>query len=496
MASATSRLAPIIVLIGLFLVSNSDQAATTREALGVSPAGRVMPQMFGARCDGVTDDAAAFAAALAASKTVIVPASSAPCAISGVAVAADHRIDGLGAGKVKVIAGGAHVRAFIVTGNGAAIDGLDCDLNGQTGDCFDVAGPLANVQITNNRFHGSGTGFYFAAVGDPGDTGATKVQSLVFSGNVADQRDGSVLAGGNAFEFQSVADLKYSNNTCFDDNDFCAELKWSSGTIAGHRVQRPDYGSAVTASGTSVPFTVARKVGRCGLQDNGVPVVIGSGGYTLAGCDGTTTRLVATIPAGSIGHDITLVAFRAPEGLEIQSGSGPVTINSAYIDGAGDGGIVVGSDYHYDGSRWVYTPSSRYYADQPFNVTIHNATIRNVLNAGLDWDSGCPNGFSVDGFNISNFNLGASGVDNHAAAIWVPYATVHANCRLRVGQGVIDNSNGTGQYGVALAGWGQTEQPEPEPQVALSAITIRDRPSGARRGRPLVSHIFPSTFRP
>lgn len=128
--------------------TNTTQLATTEFVTRAKRSDRVSVLDYGAVGNGVTDDTAAFTAAIATGKTVYVPAlaSGSYRIQSKITLPAGTVIEGDGAKSVLLVATGA-ITLFDITGNDVRVSGLKIDCTGVSSIvCFKLRNDLAALE--------------------------------------------------------------------------------------------------------------------------------------------------------------------------------------------------------------------------------------------------------------------------------------------------------------------------------------------------------------
>lgn len=434
---------------------------------------------FGAKCDGSTDDSAAINSMLTKFGVAIVPAgrNGAACVVNpggnaGIPLStAGWRVTGLAGAKVKIGAGQA--QGFNISANYVQVDHLAIDTNDAVYGIFARANGLTGTSIHDNVFTTS--------------TGSTDAYIVITSASLA-QPASNNHTERNLFDETTAASvvvaLLHENSLEFSSADdrllnyfgFGISTRWSRGTFTNLRSYAPSYGSTVTQTATpgqtSFTFTASR-TGSCraGIQVNGVPM---SAGVTFTP-NGACTSFNVTTPAMTGGEVVSFLAYAALEPMNINSASS-VIVNGADLIGTGDTGIVIGADYFFNGVNWeLGAPAS--INDIPFNIVLNDIHIQNTLGAGIAWEAGCASLTVGDGFLIRNFGTGLHD-EVFGSAIVPSYpggvTFISAQCVTRIGSGIIDNTSGTGRFGVTVSGSGQSmDAANPLKQVVVQPIDFR-----------------------
>lgn len=331
---------------------------------------------FGATGNGVTDDSAAFNKSLAATGIAYLPAGYV-YVVQGLTLGAGQRITGEG-----MLRGVVNQRMFTLSGDGAVIEKISVDTAGATYG-FVVTGKHDRVQHVT--FSGN-VGHYVLV------SGASEAQIV-----------GNTFDGTRAASITTPVVVDTSNNAYvaqnrfFDTPGFGIQYRNNSygGQIVGNVFKQPRFTATATAtaSQTVFPFTSARPMSRYGVQVNGVP--------TAAGVSITTSDSKAfkvTFGAGRTAGDVVkFIGYRALETININSRVYDLKVLGNEIDGTGDSGIVIGSDYHNN----VLAPNNVTAADYPARITVRNNKVKNAAYAGIAQTHPAP-GCIIDDNTVSD----------------------------------------------------------------------------------------------
>ena len=290
----------------------------------------------------------------------------------------------------------------------------NCKFTGVTGNYLRVTGGHKDTNIVNNTFDG---------------TGGSTVSPVVAWSASSVKLHGNTFLNNKGFNVQFIK----TSESYINDNSF---------------TNRYFYGSYTTSGGeTSIQFntggiTPTRKVVRI---DGEIPA-----SYTVT-YDAETS--IATITLNSAVQGVKTVTFRCYESLEminINSHCKDINISGNTLEGTGDSGIVVGTDYHHNSLN----PASTTYEDRPINVNINNNIIRNCYASGIAITHVSPN-ISIENNTISNYGWGKS--DVYSSGVFVPFSYTNYGCK--VCNNTFSNSstdrygeteNGIGLYGVVV----------------------------------------------
>lgn len=469
MRELLKRLAPLGAVLGVALASGGFFAP--------------IPDIrgFGAACNGVVDDSAAINASLTRFGIAIVPSGVTlgcmvnPSSHTGITLAAGQQLFGdAGPYSGKLLIGASQTIGVNLTGSGAKVSNLDIKSN-NGGQVVQAVGGIYQPVVSHVRFHGavpSGNA-YLSFIGDTALAGSPVMQGALSEANIFDETDGA--AASYVLYFQAVQGFVSKGDSCLQDYAFCIQARWSKGTISDMYRYAPDYGSCITSTlnQTSFSFTTSRTAAHYGLQLNRVPVYVDGVSYIIAP-NGAYTTFTVTTPPQVAGVSVCLPAYAGLEALSIESGS-EVTVNGGLIDGAGDNGITLATDYHYDGAHWVLNPGAATLADVPYGFAMHGTMIRNVGLAAIANDTFCPVGMQLDGYALSNYStIAANGGPERgfAAGITLSFVTNGSTCSARIGNGTIDNTAGHGRYGVSVNGF-TTFNSSYNPMLTIGSINYQ-----------------------
>jgi hypothetical protein len=433
---------------------------------------------FGAICDGTTDTSSFISSMIARYGVAVIPASVNGCAVSaGVGVASASVI---GAPGAVIKATNSANPVFTLSGNEPTISNIK--FIGSPSVYVQAANGSVNPTISGNWFAGCPTVIDVWYIGPTTGSGITGARSV---GNFYDHSANASLSACNpngSEIVQGVSDFQSTDEYAENPYGFAITVRWSSGTIANWRSHSTTYLQNATATGGQTAFTFngfVSGLNRFGVQVNGVPLDVST--YSVTPSAGNTNFAV-TVPAQSAGTIVTFIGWRSLESININSGS-TVTVNGANIDGTGDSGVVIGADYHFNGTNWIFTPGT-VLGDFPFLNTIHNVTVTNAYASGIAQTAGCPE-MEVDGFNVSKYGLALrdnSNANLFSSGVALSWGLSDSGlCYARLVGGIIDdnpfatyngNANGAGLYGV-MAQPGQVETGGPNKQLSISGVTFR-----------------------
>lgn len=227
-----------------------------------------------------------------------------------------------------------------ISGSGSTVKGFTFATNGALYGI--IAGTGINQSFMQNSFGGA-AGVYIAVSGSPS---GMLVDSNTFNGATG-------CAGQSNISIFLSAHVDEVNNRAINTCGFNTEVTASSQVTVENNHIRQDLQtqSLVATSGqTSFTFTwpsTVPTIQRVWVLVGGVQANPTSVTYTSA--------LVTTVvlPAQTTGTVVTAMGWTALENIQVNSQSFNVTVANNTIDGGGDAGIDVVSDYHliYNGSQ-------------------------------------------------------------------------------------------------------------------------------------------------
>lgn len=236
----------------------------------------------------------------------------------------------IGPGAVLVGAGGV-THMVTVSGNSDSVEGITFNLGGNAQYAVLVVG--SNATVKNNTFLG---------VGNYGIVAAYAGSGLGIINNIFESdSDGRAPA---PISILFTADYRVIGNHMVNTAGFGITATGSShGVISGNDFYQTPFTTTVVAapSQTRYSFTLSSYATRIGVHVNGVTVATKSITNT-SGNDWTVVLPVA--PAA--GANVTFVGWQALENIQVNSQSFDVTVIGNTMDGTGDSGIDVVSDYH------------------------------------------------------------------------------------------------------------------------------------------------------
>lgn len=238
-------------------------------------------------------------------------------------------------GNGAILTGGPGITTMLyMSGKADSVEGVTFNLNGSTYGIVATKG--TNQKSIRNTFIGNG-GIYEQISGSP--------SGFLSDG---DSFDGTVsgCAFANNLNVASSANVNITNSRILDTCGFSTEIVASNQVTVSNQIIRQDsqQQTVIATSGQATfmfnwPSTTPT-VQRVWMLVNGVPTTATSVTYTSA--------LVTTVvmPAQTLGASVTALGWTALENIQVNSQSFNTIIEGNTIDGGGDAGIDVVSDYH------------------------------------------------------------------------------------------------------------------------------------------------------
>lgn len=367
---------------------------------------------FGAVGDGVTNDSAAFSAALLASDYVQGSPNDIYFIDTTVTITNNKRLISNGA-SIKC---GVGKTGFLITGNSNQIEDWTVDANG-------------GLYVFRND--GQRNSFLF-------NTFTNNVGHYIFN-------NGALYAKiiGNCFECES-ASTEVTTAVVFEScQHFLYEGNTTNGVPVGWGVQvRNSSQSGVingntfrqfiwtdvktaTAGQTVFNFTLGSVVNFKGVQVNGLPVTTG---VTITGAGPSYTATFST--GRTAGDSIKLVGYRGAENVQLNTNSFDIVVSNNVINGTGDSGIVCLAD----------------------RVTISGNVVKNAAYCGIALYGG-QNNITVTGNTISDCSQlddGNQSPENPLVASTFAGGIMVSGSQISVTGNVLVNDSGTMTYGIRV----------------------------------------------
>lgn len=315
-----------------------------------------------------------------------------------------------------------------------------------------------NVLIKNIKFHSNNTEIYTLRI-----TGRNvKIENCEFTGNVGNYirvvNTDEVIITNNTFNGENGQQttpvvVNNSENILITNNNFIDCVGFNIQTliskmvnISNNNFKNTMFKSLYNALGgeTSISISILCNPNRKAVRLNGT---ILSG--VVYNYDNTEHILTITLPnALSTNDKIAFYGFQSLEPININSNSYDITITGNVIDGSGDSGIVVGSDYH----NGELNPSETTDTDFPRRVNISGNSIKNCAYAGIGITR------KTRFITISNntiVNCGWNTDDLYCSGVFTPYATPISICNNVISniirsESLYETDDGLMKYGIAI----------------------------------------------
>ena len=266
--------------------------------------------------------------------------------------------------RVTLVANSGTVMASITGGSKNSIEGITFNLNGIVTYGIVVNGNGADITLKHNKFVGAGAyGIYANYAGE----------GLAILDNSFESD--STGHGPGPMTIQFTSHFRVERNHFRNTFGFgIPTISSSHGIISGNDFYQPAFTLTVPAGSgqTSFTFTLPSYVTRVGAHVDGVATPLAK----LSTTDGKTwTATFAAAPGPRA--IITFLGWQALENIQVNSQSFDISITGNTMDGTGDSGIDVVSDYH---ATTLATETSKN------NQTVFNFTGKVTFFAGVEID--------------------------------------------------------------------------------------------------------------
>ena len=315
-----------------------------------------------------------------------------------------------------------------------------------------------NVIIKDTKFFSNNTEIYTLRI-----TGNNvKIENCEFTGNVGNyirvvNTDNTIITnntfnGENGQQTTPVV-IYNSSNALITNNNFIDCVGFNVQTliskmvnISNNNFKNTMFKSLYNALGgeTSISISIPCNPKRKAVRLNGT-ILAG----VVYNYDSTEHILTITLPDTlSTDDKVAFYGYQSLEPININSNSYDITINNNIIDGSGDSGIVVGSDYH----NGELNPSSTTDTDFPRRINISGNSIKNCAYAGIGITR------KTRFITISNntiTNCGWNTDDLYCSGVFTPYATPISICNNVIGniirsESLYETEDGLMKYGIAI----------------------------------------------
>lgn len=218
-------------------------------------------------------------------------------------------------------------------GSGDSIEGATLELNGRATYGVVIGNSASDVRVVHTTFTGRGSYGVYASYAGSG-------LSVIDNTFEAD----STGHGPGPMSIQFTNNFRVIGNHLKNTFGFGIPLIASShGTISGNDIYEPAQKQTVVATSgqTSFTFTLPGVATRLSAQVAGVPTALASATNTSGN---TWTATFASTPGS--GAVVTFLGWQSLEDIQVNSYSTDNSITGNELNGTGDSGIDVVSDYH------------------------------------------------------------------------------------------------------------------------------------------------------
>ena len=364
--------------------------------------------------------------------TVSVPsgsytASPATLSIPGVSIV------GAGAGNTTITAMfGASGNLFTLAAPNQSMTGMS--LVGVSGLTSLVSVSADGSTVRSAQFQPNGATYGVLASGNhtvvSSNTFTTNASAYVYFAGGSDQTlDENIFNGagytgiGQVAVFNGVSGCSASLNTLNDTGGFGIQTLLGTNNCAftGNRFYQPMISQSLssTAGQTVFSFTLPSAVARTGVQVGGAPAAA-----TITTSDNIHFSVVLASGANA-NQQVSLLGFRSLENFNINSNSSDITISGNTMDGTGDSGIVLGSDYH----NGTLNPSASVLSDYPTRISVVGNVIKHAAFSGVAETSPLQN-VTITGNTITDCaELTGSSPVVYSSGIFAsgPFISIHGN---------------------------------------------------------------------
>jgi Right handed beta helix region len=221
----------------------------------------------------------------------------------------------------------------ICGGSKNSIEGITFNLNGAVTYGVVINGNAADVTIKRNTFIGSGAYAIYASYAGEG--------LAILDNSFASDSSGH---GPGPMTIQFTSHFRVERNHFRNTLGFgIPTIASNHGIIDGNDFYQPAFRQTIVAGSgqTTFAFTLPSYVTRVGANVNGVPTALAKLSHTAG------NTWIATFSASpKIGSVVTFLGWQALENIQVNSQSFDISITGNAMDGTGDSGIDVVSDYH------------------------------------------------------------------------------------------------------------------------------------------------------
>jgi len=220
-----------------------------------------------------------------------------------------------------------------LTGNNDSVEEVQFNLGGSATEAIDVTGSVSGVVIMDNTFLGQGA---YGVLTTYAGSGPSILNNTFES-------DGKGHAPG-PMSIQFASGFRVIGNHLNNTSGFGMPMFGADhGTVTGNDIYEPGFKQTVVATSGQTSFTVylASPAVRLFAQINGVPTAPAFASNT----SGNTWTATSSTASGSRAV-VTFIGYQALEDLQVNRQSFDISVVGNALNGTGDSGIDVVSDYH------------------------------------------------------------------------------------------------------------------------------------------------------
>ena len=191
--------------------------------------------------------------------------------------------------------------------------------------------------------------------------------------------------GSTCVSIESCLNVEVGSNVIRNHTGFGIQTLFSSNINISNTIVENTVGLvSVTATHTQAVYTITldKAYARLGViinDDNGQRAVETVSALNVLGV--YTITLADTTVTGS--GTLEVYYSDSLESIQVNSGCSNINITGGTLKGTGDANIVVGADYHYDGSTWVLDAPNAVESDFSTNIKINGVSCSNSISSNI-----------------------------------------------------------------------------------------------------------------